>query len=365
MNNKSKTIKTLIVVIICSLITIGATVGISFYNYYGYVEYKRQYLEYYFGQAEESSFSNQEKIENAVKWETSYYTKELNVTYRDPSTKEIITKNKISSDNATNVNAYFENNILHLPKYFDIELYQQLTISTDESTGETKATNSFNFYFSNIDYNQIENFSPEYIYMTFVEGIGEDSDEALDEALETMENDGVSTGNVSTIYSYSLLGEESDTLETFSIYDDARDVYAEEDSFYYIYKNRCAKSYDNNTTFGTVKEQTFCVYYMNDSEEGDKQLIKIVEGTFIPLENESGNIVSTSEFQELTNVSKGYNKDYYQATYKEFITPKILTSGLITFGVAGILSAILAFVWLYDPKLATNKKGKHPKKTKK
>lgn len=360
--NKTKTIKTLIVVIICSLITFGATIGICFYNYYGYVEYKKHFLEYYFGQTEDASFTNQQKIENAVKWETSYYTNQLNITYRDPSSKEIISKNKISNDKATNVNAYFENNVLHLPKYFDIEVYQQLTISTNEETGETKATNSFNFYFSNIDYNNEKDFSPEYIYMTFVEGIGEESDEALDEALNAMDSEGISTGNISTIYSYALLGEEGDTLETYSIYDTARNVFAEEDDYYYIFKNRCAKSYDNKTTFGTVKEQTFCVYYMDDSEEGSKELKRIVEGTFIPLENSEGNIISNDEFAELEFVSKGYNKNYYQADYKEFITPKIITSGLITFGVAGILSALLALVWLYDPTKVTNKKGKKNKK---
>lgn len=364
MNNKAKTIKTLIVIIICAFITIGATVGICFYNYYGYVDYKRQYLEHYFGQDEDSNLSNQEKIKNAVVWDSSFFTNKLNVTYRDPATKEIITSTKISNDKSTNVNAYFENNVLHLPKYFDIELYQQVSLTTDEKSNKTQATNSFNFYFSNIDYNQIENFSPEYIYMTFVDGIGDESDDALDAALEEMDGD-LSVGNVSSIFSHSILGEDSTALETFSIYDNARDVYEKEDSVYYIYKNRCSKSYDNQTSFGATKEQTFCVYYMDDSDDGNKELIRIVEGTFNPLENEKGNIISSEEFQLLDFVEKGYNKNYYQEDYKEFITPKIILSGAITFGVAGILSALLAFVWLFDPTTTHNKNSKNNKKAKK
>ena len=81
MNTKKvKTIRTLIVVIVCSIITIGVTVGICCYNYYGYINYKKLYLEDYFDQNEGTNLSTQEKIQKAVKWDADVYTDKLNLS---------------------------------------------------------------------------------------------------------------------------------------------------------------------------------------------------------------------------------------------------------------------------------------------
>ena len=368
MNTKKvKTIRTLIVVIVCSIITIGVTVGICCYNYYGYINYKKLYLEDYFDQNEGTNLSTQEKIQKAVKWDADVYTDKLNIKYRDPITKEFITENKVSNDEAENVNAYYENYVLHLPKYFDINFYKVLTSHYDKETKKTELSVAHYFYFSNINYNQIKDFSPQYIYMTFVDGIGEESDLALQEALDEMSENELSVGNVSSIYYYSLTSSDSqDVLATYSLYDNPRDIYEDdednEDKSYYIYQNRCAKSYDNNTVFGQTKELTFCVYYINDSEEGDKELINIIEGTFTPELNDEDEILTNEEFKTLSSNYKGYNKEFYQDSYNEFIRPKIIKTGLLTFGITLLLCGLLAFIWLYEPKATDNSKSKSTKK---
>ena len=231
MNTKKvKTIRTLIVVIVCSIITIGVTVGICCYNYYGYINYKKLYLEDYFDQNEGTNLSTQEKIQKAVKWDADVYTDKLNIQYRDPITKEFITEDKVSNDEAENVNAYYENYVLHLPKYFDINFYKVLTSYYDKETKKTELSVAHYFYFSNINYNQIKDFSPQYIYMTFVDGVGEESDLALQEALDEMSENELSVGNVSSIYYYSLTSSDNqDVLATYSLYDNPRDVYEDDE----------------------------------------------------------------------------------------------------------------------------------------
>ena len=148
-------------------------------------------------------------------------------------------------------------------------------------------------------------------------------------------------------------------------YDNPRDVYEDdedEDKSYYIYQNRCAKSYDNNTVFGQTRELTFCVYYINDSDEGDKELINIVEGTFTPELNDEDEILTNEEFKALNSNYKGYNKEFYQDSYNAFIRPKIIKTGLLTFGITLLLCGLLAFIWLYEPKATENAKSKSTKK---
>ena len=176
----------------------------------------------------------------------------------------------------------------------------------------------------------------------------------------------LSVGNVSSIYYYSLTSSDNqDVLATYSLYDNPRDVYEDdedEDKSYYIYQNRCAKSYDNNTVFGQTRELTFCVYYINDSDEGDKELINIVEGTFTPELNDEDEILTNEEFKALNSNYKGYNKEFYQDSYNAFIRPKIIKTGLLTFGITLLLCGLLAFIWLYEPKATENAKSKSTKK---
>lgn len=349
-NKKSK--KTLIVILLCAFVTLGITIGICCYNYFGYVNYKINYLADYFDVNSEIGVTVEDKIERSLIWDSAKYTDDLNVTYRDPKTKANFTSEKVTDDEALHVNASIENNILHLPNYFDVHLYQMVTKHlTDE--GKEEYTLSYYFYFYNINYNTIPDFDPSYIRMTFVNGIGEESDEALDAALEDFDSSG-ETGNQPETYSYSIMSEnESDILASFSIYDNPVNVYEEDEDelkYYYVYRNRCNSSFDNQDKFVSTKNLTFSIYYLNDDAETDVALLNLVEGTFSAKLDEEGDVLTGEQFYNLEGLNVGYNKDFYQDSYNEYVTPKLITTAIITFVVSGLVTALFALIWMIEPK---------------
>ena len=64
--------------------------------------------------------------------------------------------------------------------------------------------------------------------------------------------------------------------------------------------------------------------------------------------------LDSDKFINDTNTIKGYNAEFYQESYNSFIAPKIALTGLITFLIVGVLTTVLAVLWLYDP---TNAQG--------
>lgn len=367
MNKKSNKRKTLIVTLLCVFITLGITVGICCYNYFGYVNYKILYLSDYFDVNGEVGVTVEDKVERSMLWDSSVYTDKLNVEYRDPITKEVITSTSTTNDEAKHPNATFTDYVLHLPNYFDMHLYQMVKESvTDNNT--TEYTMAYYFYFYNINYNTIKDFNPEYIRMTFVNGIGEESDVELEEVLDDFDKNG-ETGNQPEIYSHTIMSEnETDILATFSLYDNAINSFEEDESkkFYYVYRNRCNASYDDQTKFNDAKELTFSVYYLNDEDEVSSSLINIVEGTFKAKLNDEGKVLTAEEVLKLEGLMTGYNKNFYQDSYNEFVKPKLIKTAIITFVVAGLVTALFAAVWLLNPEeiqaKANNKKVKKAKK---
>ena len=348
---------TLIVVIVCVCITVLTTLGVGFYNYYGYVAYKTQFLDEYFVIHDKKTISNQEKIENALKWESAYYIKNPGkITFRDPGVNPYPTKTPIGSEkldgDVLNVNAYFDGETLHLPNYFDVNFYSQYVDFSNAENAEEKAKINYYFFFSNINYNTIPNFDPDNIHATFVEGIGEESDQLLQEAIdETIDTD-VSIGNMSSPYHYSYLAEnQKDVLATYTLKDTAQDVHKEdkEDQLYYIYRNSNNKSYDNKTTFGSSTGLTFSIYYMGKDSNNSPVMINILEGTFEP-ELFDEKAVDITNYLQQQNVLTGYSESYNQPDYNTFVKPKIITSGAITFVVSALISAILGIIWTFEPK---------------
>ena len=350
MNKKSNKRKTLIVTLLCAFITLGITVGICCYNYFGYVNYKILYLTEYFDVNGEVGVTVEDKVERSMMWDSSFYTDELNVTYRDPYTKEEITSTHVTNDESLHVDAYVEEYTLHLPKYFDMHLYQMVKESVNDE-GKTEYTLTYYFYFYNINYNTIKDFDPQYIRMTFVNGIGEESDEELQEALDDFDLNG-ETGNQPEVYSYTIMSEnETDMLATFSLYDNAVNTFDEEGKkFYYVYRNRCNASFDDQTKFNEAKNLTFSVYYLNDDAKTESKLINLVEGTFTAKLNENGKVPTAEEVFKQVGLTKGYNRNYYQDSYKEFVKPRLIKTAIITFVVAGLITTLFAVVWLINPE---------------
>ena len=363
MNKKSNKRKTLIVTLLCAFITLGITVGICCYNYFGYVNYKILYLTEYFDVNGEVGVTVEDKVERSMMWDSSVYTDKLNVTYRDPNTKEEITSTRVTNDEAMHVDAYVEEYTLHLPNYFDMHLYQMVRESINDE-GKVEYTLTYYFYFYNINYNTIKDFDPQYIRMTFVNGIGEDSDEELQETLDDFDLNG-ETGNQPEIYSHTIMSEnDTDSLATFSLYDNATNTFDEEEKkFYYVYRNRCNASADDQTKFIEAKNLTFSVYYLNDDAETSAKLINLVEGTFSAKLNEKGNVLTAEEIIKQEGLIKGYNKEFYQDSYNEFVKPKLIKTAIITFVVAGLITALFAVVWLINPEEVLKKQ--QPKKNRK
>ena len=351
MNKKSNKRRTLIVTLLCVFITLGVTVGICCYNYFGYVNYKILYLTDYFDVNGETGVTVEDKIERSMLWDSTVYTDKLDVEYRDPNTKEAITSTPTTNEYARHVNATFNNYVLHLPNYFDMHLYQMVKEHVSEE-GEVEYTMTYYFYFYNINYNTIKDFDPQYIRMTFVDEIGENSDKKLEEALDDFNREG-ETGNQPEVYSHTIMSEnETDILATFSLYDNAINTFEEEDSkkFYYVYRNRCNSSYDDQTKFNEAEKLTFSVYYLNDNDATNPQLLNIVEGTFKAKLNDEGKVLTAEETLKLDGLMNGYNKNFYQDSYKEFVKPKLIKTAIITFVVAGLISALFAAVWLLNPE---------------
>ena len=177
------------------------------------------------------------------------------------------------------------------------------------------------------------------------------------EALDEFDLNG-ETGNQPDVYSYTIMSEnETDMLATFSLYDNAINKFDEEDEnkFYYVYRNRCNASYDDQTKFAEAKNLTFSVYYLNDNDETDAKLLNIVEGTFTAKLNENGKVPTAEEVFKQEGLTKGYNRNYYQDSYNEFVKPKLIKTAIITFVVAGLITALFAVVWLINPEEVVKK----------
>ena len=138
----------------------------------------------------------------------------------------------------------------------------------------------------------------------------------------------------------------------------------DEEKYYYVYRNRCAASYDDQTKFAEAKELTFSVYYLNDTDESGAHLENIVEGTFKANLNDKGDVLTAKEILELDGLMTGYNKKFYQDSYNEFVKPKLIKTAIISFVIAGLVTALFAAVWLLNPEElhANNKKVKKSKK---
>ncbi len=365
MNNKlNKTKVILITSIVCLLITLGATLGVCLYNYNSYIVYKINYLDDYFDTNEEKNESSKTKVENIIKWSSSkYVVSPGTITYRDPATKETITSTALTDGDSVNIGAKYENNVLHLPKYFDLTFYVQVFESYNEDLDTDEVTLSYQFLFTDINYNTIaDGFAPENIYVAFIAGTGEEVDADLQSLLDDKVSSGVAGGSTpSTPWYYTLYSNEG-TAYSFAPVDNAIDEYDDDESsnVYYIYRNNLIGSDDTNVAFGSTSDLTFCIFYLDSSS--DKVVFKnLVEGTYTT-QTVDGALLSKDNFNNLSNYSTGYSESFKQDSYKEFIMPSIIKSGLIAFVVSGAICALLAFVLTFNPEIEQNKNTKKRKK---
>ena len=362
--NKTKVI--LITTIICLIVTLGATLGVCLYNYHGYIVYKQQYLEDYFDMNNTKNKSSETKVENIIKWSASkYVVSPGTIEYRDPVTKDAITNSALTDGDALNIGAKYENNTLHLPKYFDVTFYVQTFDSYNEDLDKDETTFSYQFLFTNINYNTIaDGFAPESIYIAFIEGIGEDADASLDELLKEKESTGTAGGsNPCTAWYYTLYSKDQ-TAYSFAPSDNSIDAYKDEDANkrYYIYRNNVIGSDDTNAAFGTTSDLTFAIFYL--AKDGNKIVYKnLVEGTYTT-QKVNDSLLNKDNFADLESYEIGYGQSFKQESFNAFVTPKLIKDGLLAFVIAGAITALLGFVLTFNPEIehAKKKPAKHNKK---
>lgn len=361
----------LIPFIIALLIVIGSFAGIVTYSYYKYPYNKVRFFDKYFHVDDHEKYSTDELIENAIKWQANYYTKNPGtISYRDPESKDVY--ENLTTPKSGN---YFSNNVMHIDNFFDISVYASTAyIESTESW-----TITYHFMLSNIVY-QDEKFDYSKLFFVFTDGIGEgslddketDEDEssgdlALEEALEKIRDNESGGATACAYYTYGFT-YDSQSLGTYSIYDnnaklnytpDKKDEDKEEE--YYVFRFTPAGNLSNTKNFYDLDNATFAIYYEKESNDDYTDLDVLVEGTM-------DNIVDAKEFNKLENLNKGYAKDIYSAGYFGKIwTRVILFHGGVTLLISGLIAVMFYLIFQdEDPNqkkiLVVKKKVKKAKK---
>lgn len=377
MNKKLKRKKVIITTIICLLITIGATVGIAFYNYYGYIGYKGDFLDDYFDVEQKKKESNQVKIENALRFTTNgYVANPGEITFYDigidGTEYNEITDKKL--DKGAIVNAYFSNGTLHLPNYFDLNLYTVRNTFTYED--ETTDTINQYLFFSNIQYNYLSKTYPDFdvknFFITYIEGTGEESKQEIDQLIKTVnENGKYDIGSLPTIWNYTLLTEEGDTYSSYALDDNIDTTIPDEYNYPRIYRSnitRITLAKDSGDGTGKTEVQfanqngvSFLICMYDDVNDISKAIIR---GTYTP-ELIDGNPLTSETITKAKNYQVGYNESFKNPHYKKFAMSKILVSSSITFVIVGVFTGFLGFIWTIDLKSQTNDSVEEKQKSKK
>lgn len=377
MNKNLKRKKIIITTIVCLLITLSATIGIAFYNYYGYIGYKGDFLDDYFDVENNKKESNQTKIENALRFTSNgYVTNPGKVTFydigEDGTEYNEITEKKL--DSGAMINAYFSNGTLHLPNYFDLNMYtvRNTTIS-DENSMDT--INQY-LFFSNIQYNYLSKSYPDFdlknFFITYVEGTDDKAKAEIDDLIEEIKVNGdFDIGALPSIWSYSLLTEEGDTYASYALDDNIDSPLPEGIEYPRIYRANITKiTLSKESPTGESKTEvqfnnkngvSFLICVFDDNNNISDAVIR---GTYTP-ELVNGEPLTTETISKATNYNVGYNESFKNPHYKNFTMRKILISGSITFVVVGIFTSFLGFIWTIDLKPQTNTIVEEKRKNKK
>lgn len=365
--------KIIITTIICLVITIGITVGIGFYNYSGYIEYKKDFLDDYFDVENNKKESNQKRIENAVRFTSNgYIANPGTLKYYDIGELGL-EMNEITDkplDSGDNINATFKDGTLHIPNLFDLNLYVQLNTATNDEG--TTSTINYYLFISNIQYNYLYNvypdFDPKNFFFTFVDGTDEESNKKITSTIEEVkENGDFDIGQLPSIWSYSLTTESDDVYAAYSLIDNTENVTIKDNEYPKIYRINITSttlsvdpgdgSGKTKVSFGSENGVSFLLCYY-DSKNGLST--PLIRGTYTA-EMIDGKPITAETIQNVANYYTGYNTSYKNESYNSFIKPKIIKTCVITFVVSGIFTALLGAIWTIDMHSNKEKQPKNKK----
>lgn len=425
-NNGKKT-KLILTILICALITVGVTVGIGCYNYYGYDKYKTDFLDDFF--ALDSSMSNQDKIEHAVKWDYNDYIKHPGkLTFYDPGDfdknmnhkeKTLLTDTPSTSTSSMFIGSYYKDGILHLADMFDLELY--LTHYVDESSDVKYDKITYNFFLSNIkEYTLFEIISEKYrakteyldyttvnisekpydydidevfkhIYISFVPGTDDEAKNNLRKLTESIEG-GKDTmnefdlGDLSSEWKYSYTSSSTKntdnpkSLADYVLYDNVdndalgKRLADDKSKIKYISLKNSDKLNGSISSYAAENLEegfSFVLYYydafsgyQDDEAKYWGDGIVLLEGEFTP-DKVDGKIANADNFKNFTNVKEGSGANIYNSDYNSFIKKKIILSCSITFVITGALTGVLGWIWSIDLIQPSEATNKNRKKKQK
>lgn len=170
------------------------------------------------------------------------------------------------------------------------------------------------------------------------------------------------------IWSYSLTTESDDVYSSYALEDNTSNNTLENYKFPKIYRTNVssvtlAKESGDGTgktevKFGSENGVSFLICYYDSSVSISEPIIR---GTF-KTEFVDEKPIEPNTISQVNYFYAGYNGNFNNPHYKEFITPKIIKTCIITFVIAGIFTGILGFIWTIDVHAEkttdTNKKKK-------
>lgn len=211
--------------------------------------------------------------------------------------------------------------------------------------------------------------------VVYVKGTGAAPDEKLDIALDELkENGNTSTGTYvaaskvdihdNNAQNFSSSNDEEAMAYRISLFNSLQSDFFDFEDLETIYKN--------DIEDGQIVEEGYTLALVNYYSSGaHSNSVKVISKFTIT------DVYEAEEFEALSTVTEGYNKDYSKAgfSYFKFVFPTLLWQGALTLLLTGVLSVLFYAIWQVEEveteeqkrikKLQANKKQLKKAKTNK
>ncbi len=350
----------LIPFLISILIVIGITFGICWYSYHGYEGNKLKFLDEYFNVDDYEKQETSDLIKNYVEMQFSKYAKGTEkVSILNPDTEEKVTS---STDNKDVLS--FNNGTIHVPGYFDIDVYATGSLVDDEYIY------NYYFFFYNINYKN-SSFSPSDLEMIVVDGIGrtenednenEDSKFGLDllDDAYTRKYDDDTNNNPSTtlgaMTAFSYVGDVEVTA-SYPIFDNGFTNDSEREEDHYVFNMSPKTDINHNSITNPIDSNGNPI---KSSGNISFTLVDTTKDTNTRLF--TGTITQVTSMEEL-EYSEGCQKDPMKSkSFGIIIAGRVALHGGIAFVLSGIIAFLFYLIWM-DPADTSGKSKKNNNKT--
>ncbi len=345
----------LIPFLISLLLVVGVTFGICWYSLFGYQINRTRFYDNYFHVEDYKEVEATTFIEEALKYNFAGYKKaDSKVSIHQHNTSIF------SSEVPT-----YQNGTIHVPGYFDIDIYAVDTTALNSDDGNTY---EYYFYFYNVQYTDkkgnltISNNEIPLAILSAV-GTGTVSDAEVEEAtLSDLHGDSLvdkaikqinSQGTLNITYNGAAqfgIGAANSTSIIYPIYDNGAQNTPNGDTMVW----RCSPRQDINRKDVFEKEDnedgvmTFSIVLLPNDDE----CIELVRGTITDLDK-----LSEVDYTLGAN-GDILSNDALKGDYIKFIWPRVAVHGLIAFVITGVIGVLFYMVWVDGGNAETQKPTK-------